>query len=343
MRNALYAANDLRSGITEIQDTFYATAGDGADAFTSIGAMADAANAGIDRLNQGVLDTAAAIKVLPDAAAKAGTAMAALGGGKSPFDFEGKAEAPGLSDAIQASLDAEALLAEERKRQHEEFLQQQAEKSAAMRSTISEIRGYVDSIGSVFAAVVSGQQPAVAAFVAVGNAALDAAMQALEGWAASAAGAAFAANIGLGPFGMALAVGAAGAAMAFVKSLMAGLVKAETGGIVTGGVRGRDSIPALLSPGELIIPANLTRDILGLAHGVAPARRSPVLGFAGGGLVPRGGGAGRTVNVNLSLTAPIGNPQTMTKSDIRTWFMSVNETVEDMIRDNQVLRGLVRS
>jgi len=57
------------------------------------------------------------------------------------------------------------------------------------------------------------------------------------------------------PFiGVALGIAGAAAAVAFGGERISNVLAAQAGGVATGGIPGRDSIPALLSPGELITP-----------------------------------------------------------------------------------------
>lgn len=73
------------------------------------------------------------------------------------------------------------------------------------------------------------------------------------------------------------------------------------GGVVTGGVAGRDSVPAMLMPGEMVLPVGLSKQILAVAGGSSDSGARP-LPFAAGGIVPRmGGGGGNAVIVNVSL------------------------------------------
>jgi len=112
--------------------------------------------------------------------------------------------------------------------------------------------------------------------------------------AAKAAAAAFAAHAGIGPF-IGLAIGAAAAATA-AAAVMSFANFAE-GGLVTGGQPGRDSVPALLMPGELVIPTDQTdgiRRLLGMAGSGAPLR------MADGGVVINGD-AGNTTSAGATI------------------------------------------
>lgn len=66
------------------------------------------------------------------------------------------------------------------------------------------------------------------------------------------------------PFvGPALGAAAAAALVAFGAEQTGKVLAANTGGLVTGGIPGRDSVPALLTPGELVVPAQNFDEVVG--------------------------------------------------------------------------------
>lgn len=70
------------------------------------------------------------------------------------------------------------------------------------------------------------------------------------------------------PFvGPALGIAAAGALIAFGAERASNILAANTGGIVTGGVPGIDSVPALLTPGELVVPEKNFDQVVGAVRG----------------------------------------------------------------------------
>lgn len=71
-----------------------------------------------------------------------------------------------------------------------------------------------------------------------------------------------------------------------------GIIRAR-GGVMVPGSGSGDKVPALLEPGELVIPRDLTRELFGLG------RRSPRRRFQGGGIVGAGAGGGDTFVFNL--------------------------------------------
>ena len=111
---------------------------------------------------------------------------------------------------------------------------------------------------------------------------------------ATAAGSAVA---GVPVVGPALAVGAASAAFAVAKGYMA---KFADGGVVTGGREGEDSVPALLTPGEVVFPVPMVRQLRRLMGMTGGTDAPQALAFANGGAVPQGQARGG-ITVNLSL------------------------------------------
>ena len=98
--------------------------------------------------------------------------------------------------------------------------------------------------------------------------------------------------------GPALAAGAAAAMTLLVSAFKGDVPKPKSfnrGGIVPG-VGNSDTVPSLLTPGELIIPKDMTKKLL------AVAKQSPrgEQGFSSGGIVRAQGGGGVTINFNDS-------------------------------------------
>ncbi len=63
--------------------------------------------------------------------------------------------------------------------------------------------------------------------------------------------------------GYALGVAGAAAAIVYGGEKIAQVTSAADGGLITGGVAGRDSVPALLMPGELVVPKRNFNDVVG--------------------------------------------------------------------------------
>lgn len=149
---------------------------------------------------------------------------------------------------------------------------------------------------------------------AIGAAAGAANITANAAVAASAAIAATAAIPVLGP-ALAPAAGAAAftEAMAYLPIALGSAVAMATGGLVLGGAAGLDSVPAMLMPGEFVVPAAQVR------QNVAAGRAPDDSGASGG----RGGGG--AVNINVSQQSFVPG----TKADFQR---SVREAVLPAIR-----------
>lgn len=69
------------------------------------------------------------------------------------------------------------------------------------------------------------------------------------------------------PFGIALGIAGAAAAVAFGAEKVGNVTAAADGGLIEGGVNGKDSVPALLMPGELVVPRRNFNDVVGALSG----------------------------------------------------------------------------
>lgn len=96
------------------------------------------------------------------------------------------------------------------------------------------------------------------------------------------------------PFiGPALGAAAAAAVVAFGAEQISDVTAAQTGGLVMGGTPGKDSVPFMLEPGELIVPKANFEEVVGAvssSRGGEPA------------LAGAGGGAGGRVMVDISFS-----------------------------------------
>lgn len=97
--------------------------------------------------------------------------------------------------------------------------------------------------------------------------------------ARTAASAAFAANIGIPFIGPIVAAAAAVAAFAAASAFAAG-------GLVEGGTPGKDSVPAMLTPGEYVLPTHVVESI---RAGRPPSKQAH---YSSGGMVSARGGSG---------------------------------------------------
>lgn len=100
----------------------------------------------------------------------------------------------------------------------------------------------------------------------------------------------------LGPFGIPLGIAGAAAALAFGAEQISRVVAARDGGVVPGFNRGGDSIPAMLQPGELIVPRSNFGEVV---NAVADQRvqESPA---ASSGIATGAGGQAVSVNIQFS-------------------------------------------
>lgn len=82
--------------------------------------------------------------------------------------------------------------------------------------------------------------------------------------------------------GQALGVAAAAAAVAFGGEQLARVLAANEGGLVTGGIAGMDSVPAMLTPGELVVPQQnfdeVINSVIAARTGSAPSGGSGSFG-----------------------------------------------------------------
>ena len=69
------------------------------------------------------------------------------------------------------------------------------------------------------------------------------------------------------PFSVPIAAALVGARIAFGAEQIGKVVGAAEGGLIEGGTSGVDSVPALLSPGELVVPRRNFNDVVGAASG----------------------------------------------------------------------------
>lgn len=73
--------------------------------------------------------------------------------------------------------------------------------------------------------------------------------------------------------GPALGIAGAAAAIAFGAEQVRTVTAAATGGIITGGTPGRDSVPALLTPGELVAPVSNFEETIGSVRAMREAEK----------------------------------------------------------------------
>lgn len=163
--------------------------------------------------------------------------------------------------ALQASLETErttrekAALAEAQReiKRHNDFLESQRKFGTAYaeierwmnESVTKERRQALDDLSQL-------QQSSNAELKAIGKAAAVANITIKTAESAMNIFAGFSTIPIIGP---ALAVGAIAADIAFGAEQIANVIAAADGGLIEGGIVGKDSVPALLMPGELVTPA----------------------------------------------------------------------------------------
>jgi hypothetical protein len=168
-----------------------------------------------------------------------------------------------------------------------------------------------DSFGSAFGSILNGASNAEDAFTQFAKTAKAAALDAAEKIATAAAVKwaveAGSSQAGVPIVGPALAAAAASAAFALAKSF---ILKLGEGGIVPG-TGNRDSVPALLTPGELVVPAPVVKDFMGLVRSPSPGPA-----FQQGGMVSEGGGP----TVMQPIFQSLGFPD---RAQTQRWFRDV--------------------
>jgi len=139
------------------------------------------------------------------------------------------------------------------------------------------------------------------------NAVIQAAIAQIGANAAVASSGAAASQSMIPIVGPALAAGAAAAMTLLVSAFKNDVPKPKSfnrGGIVPG-VGNSDTVPSLLTPGELVIPKDMTKQLLTLAKQPPEGGR----GFNRGGIVRAQGGDGVVVNFNESSIMPRTPPE----------------------------------
>jgi hypothetical protein len=151
------------------------------------------------------------------------------------------------------------------------------EMAASYAQTFSQVGA---AMGSVLTTIIDLEATAAEKFKSIANTMIgtlvDMVMKAVNAYAVQAAAAQFAASATLPGIGLLAGGAAASAALAAVRALAGQLTGFAEGGIV-GGRPGKDKVIARLTRGEMVLPVDLTNQIMSLAGGgMQPA-------MAGGG------------------------------------------------------------
>ena len=221
-------------------------------------------------------------------------------------------------------------------------IEQMEERSTAFADTLSSSFGSAgESIGGAFiAAAGAGKDSAKiigSAFSkALGQVVTDVikvAITQVTANAATAASGAASSQAGIPIIGPILATAAMGLIFGLVSGLVSKIPKFQQGGFVPGVGRG-DTVPALLEPGELVVPRRGVAMLLKLMQGSAPgllnsspmpsaamSRPAGTLGFQNGGIVPstRGGFGGITIG-SMTFQVQSTDGQLPTGSALESWF-----------------------
>jgi len=153
------------------------------------------------------------------------------------------------------------------------------------------------AMGDAFAKAKEGQDAFTEGLKAFGKTAInmmiDIAIAAISTAAVKAMVEAMAAHQFIPFAGYALGVGAAAAAGGWIKAMMADVPeKMNRGGVVQGPNVNRDVVPILATPGEMILPRDLTQQILRLGG------QNTRTGFNKGGVVSSTSSGALVVNIN---------------------------------------------
>ena len=112
--------------------------------------------------------------------------------------------------------------------------------------------------------------------------------------------------------GPALGIAGAAAAVAFGAEQISAVVGANDGGLITGGTPGKDSVPALLTPGELVVPEKNFDQVVGAVQAQGP-----------------GGSQSQIVNLLQAINDKFSNPQqTIIQGDVMTDDSFINALVQ---------------
>lgn len=205
---------------------------------------------------------------------------------KMTEDNMAKIHADNLSRRIQLENDAANMRIEIEKRQAEEAqknLEMRQQQIESMASESSQI------ITSVMSDVLSGQKTMEKALADMASdmlrrmaqALIEKAIIGITANAAEGASSAAAANAGIPIIGPAVAAAAGATMFALILAMKDKIQGFNAGGLVPGGFGTRDTVPAMLTPGEVVIPAPVVRQYAGMS----------------------GGGAGTSNNINISLAS----------------------------------------
>lgn len=246
-------------------------------------------------------------------------------------------------DDVQAEIDLDAALAEEKeaydqelaesyesRKQHENDLRDfKMEMADSERAYDEEVMAEKEANAQAMAAAITDLSKATTAIlIADSEEARDAATKAAISMAldkitaAAASGAASAAEGAIEefpyPYNLIVAAAASAAVYGAIMAFRAKVLHAASGGLIRGGVPGQDSVPTMLTPGELVVRAPVVQKLERMAE------RST------------GAGGGDSFHINLGLQAL--DPDAVSPVTLRRLAVKLGGEIETMRA-----RGMVRS
>jgi hypothetical protein len=242
-----------------------------------------------------------------------------------------KAAAKKDSDAMKAVLGKQVKAEEEA---HQKRTQQAQEVASllvdnvggALSDIISGTKSTEEAFGEMFGSLGKMVLQQAATYVVAKG--IEAAVNATTANAkiaqdtSTAASGALSAHSNIPFVGIAIGLAAAAAIIAAILSFK----KFAKGGLVTGGEPGKDSVPALLMPGEMVLPVSMVREIAQLS-GSGGSVSGGIPRFANGGMVQGGGqsfGTNVTINYAQNTTLPASSAQTKRSLlEIKRGFMEL--------------------
>jgi hypothetical protein len=289
----------LRQSLSDMGAVFASSADEGVQGIYAAQDSWNSADDAVVQFNTDVLTAAASMgTVIPEAAR---TAAAGVEGAFAGFDLSEIDS--GLTESLNATLNQSQTVYEGIKEQiaaryafEDSIMMAQAAKAEeagaaqiaqAERVSAAQIgvaQGMGDAFAGAFQSIAAGSENAGVDMIKAVIKAAQIAVQAYiaVGMAAAAAGQSAIPVVGWVTAGIAAAV-----IGGLITGFLARIPKAAEGGIVAGGTPGRDSVLAMLMPGELVIPTDLASGLLGMLTDLTPRRSLSVPAFASGGVVPR--------------------------------------------------------
>jgi hypothetical protein len=109
------------------------------------------------------------------------------------------------------------------------------------------------------------------------------------------------------PFiGQILGIAGAAAAIAFGAEQIGNITAAAQGGLITGGISGMDSVPALLMPGEVVTPAKNYEELVGSVYAARAAQNMGLTQDDSSSSDTQGGNNAQTATVVLQFNDDFG-------------------------------------